>query len=198
MGRPSKLNPRQCADIERRLSEGEKAGDLAREFAAHTSQITRRVSQVSQKVQNVAHKLADKQWQEVDRRPPSGEPPSAIAKDVGLTPTFIRQRKLSPTDNIKDVANQIVAAERALTELPIASQITAQNLAADAKAYGVSKAAIQKRISGRIETAKTIANQTVAADTALRQLSISDQLAALTLAEESRAMADNMFAAVEA
>jgi len=85
-----------------------------------------------------------------------------------------------------------------LTELPIASQITAQNLAADAKAYGVSKAAIQKRISGRIETAKTIANQTVAADTALRQLSISDQLAALTLAEESRAMADNMFAAVEA
>lgn len=57
-----------------------------------------------------------------------------------------------------------------------------------AKEFGVSKAAIQKRFSGRIETVKTVANQIVEAETALRKLPISDQLAALSLADELRAI----------
>jgi transposase-like protein len=61
MARPSKLTPHQWADIERRMSEGERPSDLAREFDVHPSQLTRRVSQVSQKVQNVAQKLVDAQ-----------------------------------------------------------------------------------------------------------------------------------------
>jgi len=61
MARPSKLSPQQWADIERRMSEGERASDLAREFEVHPSQITRRVSQVSQQVRNVAQKVADAQ-----------------------------------------------------------------------------------------------------------------------------------------
>ncbi len=61
MARPSKLSPQQWSDIERRMSEGEKASELAREFDVHPSQITRRVSQVSQKVRIVAQKVADAQ-----------------------------------------------------------------------------------------------------------------------------------------
>lgn len=61
MARPSKLSPQQWADIERRMAEGEKASDLAREFEVHPSQITRRVSQVSQQVRIVAQKVADAQ-----------------------------------------------------------------------------------------------------------------------------------------
>lgn len=58
MARPSKLSPQQWADIERRMAEGEKASDLAREFGINPSQITRRVSQISQKVRNVAQQVA--------------------------------------------------------------------------------------------------------------------------------------------
>jgi transposase-like protein len=58
MARPSKLNQDQWAEIERRLLSGESASALAREFGINPSQITRRVAQVSQKVQNVAQSLA--------------------------------------------------------------------------------------------------------------------------------------------
>jgi hypothetical protein len=61
MARPSKLSPQQWSEIERRLSEGEAASDLAREFKVHPSQITRRVTQVSQKVRNVAEQVAQAQ-----------------------------------------------------------------------------------------------------------------------------------------
>lgn len=61
MGRPSKLTPEQWTDIIRRVAEGEQPADLAREFDIHPSQITRRVSQVSQSVRNAAEKMADAQ-----------------------------------------------------------------------------------------------------------------------------------------
>lgn len=61
MARPSKLSPEQWADIERRFLAGEGASDLAREFGVHPSQITRRVSHVSQKVESVAKQLATAQ-----------------------------------------------------------------------------------------------------------------------------------------
>jgi transposase-like protein len=61
MARPSKLSPEQWQEIERRLSAGEGASALAREYGVNPSQITRRVSQVSQKVQIVAQNLAKAQ-----------------------------------------------------------------------------------------------------------------------------------------
>jgi len=61
MARPSKLSPAQWREIESRLAAGEGASDLAREHGVHPSQITRRVTQVSQKVRNVAQSLAKSQ-----------------------------------------------------------------------------------------------------------------------------------------
>lgn len=58
MARPSKLTPDQWAEIERRLLSGEGASALAKEFGVHPAQITRRVSQVTQIVRNVAEKVA--------------------------------------------------------------------------------------------------------------------------------------------
>ena len=58
MARPSKLSPEQWGEIAKRLAGGESAADLSREYGVHQSQITRRVSQVSQDVRNVAHKVA--------------------------------------------------------------------------------------------------------------------------------------------
>jgi hypothetical protein len=61
MARPSKLSPQQWQEIERRLAAGEGASELAREYKVHPAQITRRVTQVSQKVRNVAQSLAKAQ-----------------------------------------------------------------------------------------------------------------------------------------
>lgn len=54
MGRPSKLPPDAWAQIEKRLAAGESAASLAREYGVNQSQITRRVSQVSQELRNLA------------------------------------------------------------------------------------------------------------------------------------------------
>jgi transposase-like protein len=61
MARPSKLSPEQWREIERRLAAGEGASELAREYGVHPSQITRRVTQISQNVRNVAQSLAKAQ-----------------------------------------------------------------------------------------------------------------------------------------
>jgi transposase-like protein len=62
MGRKSKLTPDQWADVSRRLIAGETPSDLAREYGVHPSQITRRgLAQKTQKVKEVAQKLADAQ-----------------------------------------------------------------------------------------------------------------------------------------
>lgn len=61
MARPSKLSPEQWLEIERRLAAGESSAALAREFGVHQSQVTRRVSQVSQVVRNVARQVAEAQ-----------------------------------------------------------------------------------------------------------------------------------------
>lgn len=61
MARPSKLTPEQWQEVERRMLAGELASALAREFGINQSQITRRVSQVTQTVRETAEKVASAQ-----------------------------------------------------------------------------------------------------------------------------------------
>ncbi len=61
MARPSKLSPEQWQEIERRLSAGEGASALAREFGISPASISVRVSKVSKKVSETAYKLAEAQ-----------------------------------------------------------------------------------------------------------------------------------------
>lgn len=49
MARPSKLSPAQWADVERRLLEGERAADLAREYGVDRAALTRKFSKGSAK-----------------------------------------------------------------------------------------------------------------------------------------------------
>lgn len=57
MGRPSKLTPKQWAEVERRFLAGEKPADLAREFGVHKAAISRRVAQPAKETKRVAHQL---------------------------------------------------------------------------------------------------------------------------------------------
>lgn len=57
MGRPSKLTPKQWAEVERRLLAGEKADALGKEFKVSGSSIRERFSALHGKVKSVADQL---------------------------------------------------------------------------------------------------------------------------------------------
>lgn len=75
-------------------------------------------------------KLTEAQWADVERRMLEGEPTRALAREFGVSEAAIRARKSAQVEEIKSVANQMVATERAVMALPISARITAQNLAA--------------------------------------------------------------------
>jgi hypothetical protein len=77
-------------------------------------------------------------------------------------------------------------------------RLLAGERAADlSREYGVSKTAISARFSKRIETVKAVANQLVSAEASLRALPLSEQLSALTLADELRAISSHLAGAAK-
>lgn len=66
-----------------------------------------------------------------------------------------------------------------------------------AREYGVSKTRISERFSERIGTVKAVANQLVAADAALRALPVTEQVQALSLADELRAISMHLAGAAK-
>lgn len=79
-------------------------------------------------------KLTPDQLAECQRRRLAGESLRALAREFGMSPSALTERISGQTEQIKTVANQIVATERALSALPISAQITAQNYAARLRA----------------------------------------------------------------
>jgi hypothetical protein len=79
-------------------------------------------------------KLTLKQWGEVEKRLLAGEGARAIARDYTVTDAAIRLRFTSTHKTVKDVANQLLSADRALKSLPISSQLLALNLLDELKA----------------------------------------------------------------
>jgi AcrR family transcriptional regulator len=79
-------------------------------------------------------KLTDAQLHEAEQRLLAGESRRAVADSLGVSETALRKRFGSRIEQIKTVANQIVANERALQALPISSQINAANLASKLRA----------------------------------------------------------------
>ena len=64
--------------------------------------------------------------------------------------------------------------------------------AALAKEFGVDRAAVTRRFSQKIATVKTVANQIVAAETALKSLPIAQQIYARTLADRLRSVSEHL------
>ena len=57
MARPSKLTDKQWADIKKRLLNGEKAADLAREFKVSKASVSTRITKRLETVKAIAHQL---------------------------------------------------------------------------------------------------------------------------------------------
>lgn len=66
-----------------------------------------------------------------------------------------------------------------------------------AREYGVSEAAVRKRLSAQCEQIKTVANQLVTAEQAFKSLPISSQIKARTLADKLIAVSDHLVGAAE-
>lgn len=79
-------------------------------------------------------KLTDAQWEAIGKRLLAGEAAAALAREYGVSKAAISTRFSKRNEEIKTVANQIVATERALSKLNVSEQIAARSLADDLKA----------------------------------------------------------------
>jgi Helix-turn-helix domain of resolvase len=75
--------------------------------------------------------------------------------------------------------------------------LAGEKAAALAREFGVSPAVISNRFSKRIETVKAVANQVVAAEQEFRKLNVNEQLQALTLMDDLRAISTHLAGAAK-
>ncbi|WP_272970659.1 helix-turn-helix domain-containing protein [Comamonas terrigena] len=144
-------------------------------------------------------KLTEKQWQEIERRMLEGEAVRKLAKEFGVSEATIRARKSTQVEEIKSVANQIVATERAVMALPISAQITAHNLASKLRAISDNLASAAQYGAQTAHRLSALANSEVdKVDDAqpLKSIESLKGVAALTkLANDSAHVALNLMAA---
>jgi hypothetical protein len=89
-------------------------------------------------------KLTERQWEDIGKRLLAGEKGRALAKEYGVAESTIRERFSALHGKVKTVANQMVATEQALRELPISAQIAAHNLADELRAISIHLAGAGK------------------------------------------------------
>lgn len=75
--------------------------------------------------------------------------------------------------------------------------LAGEKAAALAKEYGVDRAAITRKVTPSVRNVKTVANQLLNAETALKQLPITQQIATLSLVDELRAISTNLASAAK-
>lgn len=108
------------------------------------------------------------------------------ALSYGVTPAERRERQImGRPSNLSD--NQWEALMGRLLKGEKAADL--------AREYGVSKSAISNRVSKRVETVKTVASKVMEADKALKSLPIPDQVAAMTLIDDLKAISTHMASA---
>lgn len=79
-------------------------------------------------------KLTDAQWEKIGKRLLAGESASSLAREYGISKASVSAKFSERVRNVKDAANQIVAAESALSKLNVSEQLAARSLADDLKA----------------------------------------------------------------
>jgi hypothetical protein len=72
--------------------------------------------------------LTQKQWSDIEKRLFAGEGSRALSKEFGVPESTIRTRYSAQNKKVKEVVNQVIAAEENFYSLPIAAQVSAQSL----------------------------------------------------------------------
>lgn len=89
-------------------------------------------------------KLTDAQWEQINKRLLAGEKSRALAREFKIGESTIRERFSDAHGKIKSVANQLVAVDAALNELPVSAQLSAISLAQELKAMSMHLASAGK------------------------------------------------------
>lgn len=89
-------------------------------------------------------KLTELQWDEVARRALNGEKVRPLAREFGITESAIRQRISSPNKRIKHLAEQKVAIETEIRQLPIKTQAQISILADELMSISINLASAGK------------------------------------------------------
>lgn len=144
-------------------------------------------------------KLKPEQWTEIIKRLLAGEKAADLAREYGVSKTAISTRVSKRTETIQTVAHQVVAAERALSELPISEQLLAVNLASKLRAISDNLASAAQYGAQTAHRLSALANSEVSkVDDAepLKSIESLKGVAALTkLANDSASIALNLLAA---
>lgn len=121
--------------------------------------------------------LTEKQWAQIESRLLAGEKAAQLAIEFGINRSQITRRFSQHIATVKDVANQIVAAEEALHSLPVAQQLSAISLADQLRAISGHLAGAANYGAATAHRLAGIANGLVA------KISDSDPLAEDSLIE---------------
>jgi len=106
-------------------------------------------------------KLSEKQCAEIERRLLAGEKQADLAREYGVDRSFMTRRFAKQLNNVRTVANQLVAADVALKSLPVAQQIQAVSLAEELKAISYHLSAAAKHGSMTAHRLSIVANEQV-------------------------------------
>lgn len=145
-------------------------------------------------------KLRPEQWAEIDRRLVAGEGVRALAREFGVSPSRISERHVpEQAERIRNVAEQLVDAQKALAALPVNQQYTAVSLAEKLRSISTSLASAADLGAKTSHRLQALANSEVAkVDDAKPMESIENlrNVGVLTkLANDSASIALNLLAA---
>jgi hypothetical protein len=79
-------------------------------------------------------KLTEQQWSQIEKRLLTGESAASLARSFKISKASISARFSKRTETVKNVAHQLVAADKAFSLLNVSEQIAARSLADDLKA----------------------------------------------------------------
>lgn len=145
-------------------------------------------------------KLTDAQWHDALRRVAEGqESARAVARSLGISESALREKISAQAAQVKTVAHQMVATERALSALPVAAQLTAVNLASKLRAISDNLAAAAMHGAATAHRLNALANSEVSKVDDADPLGSLDALKGVgvlsRLANESASVALNLLAA---
>ena len=145
--------------------------------------------------------LSDADWAKVGKRLLAGETARSLAREFKTSEASVRRKFPAQRKDVKDVANQLVAADAALKALPIASQIDAITLASELSAVSMHLAGAAKygastahRLSG-IANAKVMEIDDAAPLTDASLLSLKGVAVLTKVANEASQIGVNLLAA---
>ena len=128
-------------------------------------------------------KLTEQQWNALSERLLRGESRRSLAKEFGISEAAVREKLSARVEETKAVANQIYNTNQLVKSLPMAQQISAQNLAEEMMAISTNLASAGRSgaiIASRIMQIAVQQTRRINKDDPMESADVLQGIAALT------------------